>query len=343
MSSIIRKCHEQGIDYFILHSGQHYSYELDKVFFTQLALPQAEYNLEVGSGSHGEQTGKILAGVERILLSEKPDIVLVEGDTDTILAAALAAAKLRIKIGHVEAGLRSGDRTMPEEINRCLTDHVSSYLFAPTEKSRQNLLAEGIATDKIFVTGNTIVDAIYYVLDIVHTQLDVLGKLGLNKTEYFVVTAHREENVDVKARLEGILHGLEMVYKKFGLPIVFPIHPRTKKRLAEFGLEIPKGVKPITPLGFLEFLQLEENARLVLTDSGGVQEETCVLHVPCVTIRDNTERPETVDVEANILAGTSPSKIVSCAEIMLGRKNDWVNPFGDGKAGERILQIVTSS
>jgi len=170
-----------------------------------------------------------------------------------------------------------------------------------------------------------------------------LGKLELGKAEYFVVTAHREENVDVKARLEGILHGLEMVYNKFGLPIVFPVHPRTRGRLTEFGLEMPGGVKPITPLGFLEFLQLEENARLVLTDSGGVQEETCVLHVPCVTIRDNTERPETVDVEANILAGTSPSKIVSCAEIMLGRKNDWVNPFGDGKSGERILQIVTSS
>lgn len=341
MSPVIMECHKQGLDYFILHSGQHYSYELDRVFFTELGLPEAKYHLDVGSGSQGKQTGKILTGAERILVSENPDIVLVEGDTNTVLAAALAAAKLHIKVGHIEAGLRSGDRSMPEEINRCLTDHLSDYLFAPTEKARQNLLAEGIAADKIFVTGNTIVDAIYRGLDILYGKSDILSKLNLKKKEYFVVTAHREENVDVKPRLEGILGGLELAYNKYHLPIIFPIHPRTRKRLAEFNLETPRGVELITPPGFLEFLQLEENAKLILTDSGGVQEEACVLNVPCVTLRDNTERPETIEVGSNILAGTSPSKIVECLEIMLGRENDWQNPFGDGNAGRRIVEVIS--
>lgn len=341
MSPVIMECHKQGLDYFILHSGQHYSYELDRVFFTELGLPEAKYHLDVGSGSQGKQTGKILTGAERILVSENPDIVLVEGDTNTVLAAALAAAKLHIKVGHIEAGLRSGDRSMPEEINRCLTDHLSDYLFAPTEKARQNLLAEGIAADKIFVTGNTIVDAIYRGLDILYGKSDILSKLNLKRKEYFVVTAHREENVDVKPRLEGILGGLELAYNKYHLPIIFPIHPRTRKRLAEFNLETPRGVELITPPGFLEFLQLEENAKLILTDSGGVQEEACVLNVPCVTLRDNTERPETIEVGSNILAGTSPSKIVECLEIMLGRENDWQNPFGDGNAGRRIVEVIS--
>ena len=341
MSPVIMECHKQGLDYFILHSGQHYSYELDRVFFTELGLPEAKYHLDVGSGSQGKQTGKILTGAERILVSENPDIVLVEGDTNTVLAAALAAAKLHIKVGHIEAGLRSGDRSMPEEINRCLTDHLSDYLFAPTEKARQNLLAEGIAADKIFVTGNTIVDAIYRGLDILYGKSDILSKLNLKRKEYFVVTAHREENVDVKPRLERILGGLELAYNKYHLPIIFPIHPRTRKRLAEFNLETPRGVELITPPGFLEFLQLEENAKLILTDSGGVQEEACVLNVPCVTLRDNTERPETIEVGSNILAGTSPSKIVECLEIMLGRENDWQNPFGDGNAGRRIVEVIS--
>ncbi len=340
MSPVIRECHRRGMDYFILHSGQHYSYELDGVFFTELGLPEARYNLDIGSGSHAEETGKILTGVERILIDEKPDVVLVEGDTNTVLAAALAAAKLGIKVGHVEAGLRSRDRSMPEEINRCLTDHISDYLFAPTGESRQNLLAEGINAGKIFVTGNTIVDAIYQSLDIVHSQPDILSKLNLKKGEYFIVTAHREENVDVKPKLKGILGGLKLLYNEFHLPIIFPIHPRTRKKLDEFGLNIPNGVELITPLGFLEFLQMEESARLILTDSGGVQEEACVLSVPCVTLRENTERPETVEIGSNILAGTSPGRIVECSETMLSRENDWQNPFGDGEAGKRIIEVI---
>lgn len=340
MSPIIRECQSQGLDYFILHSGQHYSYNLDKVFFTELGLPEARYNLDVGSGSHAEETGKILAGVERILLAEKPDVVQVEGDTNTVLAAALAASKLHIRVGHIEAGLRSGDKNMPEEINRSLTDHVSDYLFAPTEQSRQNLLLEGIATDKVFVTGNTIVDAMYHSLDIIHSGLSTLNKLRLNRSEYFIVTAHRQENVDVKPRLKGILDGLGLVYNEFHLPIIYPVHPRTQRKMEEFGLNTPGGVELISPLGFLEFLQLEKNARLILTDSGGVQEEACVLHTPCVTLRDNTERPETVEVAANVLAGCEPDRILEAAKQMMHRNREWGNPFGDGKAGERIMQIV---
>lgn len=340
MSPMIRECQRQGLDYSILHSGQHYSYELDEVFFVELGLPQARHSLDVGSGSHAEQTGRILAGVERILLSEQPDIVLVEGDTNTVLAAALAAAKLHIRVGHIEAGLRSRDRSMPEEINRTLTDHISDYLFAPTEKSRQNLLVEGIADGRIFVTGNTIVDAIYHSLDISNSKLDVLSELNLSKAEYLVVTAHREENVDIKARLKGILDGLELVYNEFRLPIIFSVHPRTRKRMSEFGLKVPKGIETLAPLGFLEFLQLEKKARLILTDSGGVQEEACVLCTPCVTLRDNTERPETIEVGSNILAGASPERIFNCSQIMLTRQNNWQNPFGDGRTAKRIVEIL---
>ena len=353
MSPVIRECEKQGLNYFILHTGQHYSYNLDKIFFEELELPEAKYNLDVGSGTHAEETGKMLIGIEKILKEEKTDVVLVEGDTNTVLAGALAASKLHIKVGHVEAGLRSYDRTMPEEINRVLADHVSDYLFAPTEKARENLLREGIEEDKIFVTGNTIVDAVYQNLEIARRKVNVLNKLSLSPEEYFLVTAHRQENVDVKERLKGILDGLKLICEKFNLPIVYPIHPRTKKKIREFGLEVPKGIKLIEPLGFLEFLQLEANAKLVLTDSGGVQEETCILKVPCVTLRDNTERPETLDVGSNVLAGVNQEKISEGVKLMLNKQTlgkfdqnaslNWKNPFGDGKAGNIIIKILIAN
>ena len=339
MSPVIRECEKRGLDYFILHTGQHYSYEMDRIFFEELELPQPKYNLDVGSGTHAEQTGKIMIGVEKILMKERPDVVLVQGDTNTVLAGALAATKLHIKIGHVEAGLRSYDRRMPEEINRVLTDHISDYLFAPTEKAKQNLLREGIDENKIFVTGNTIVDAVYQNLEIAKRKVNVLKDLGLKPKEYVLVTAHRQENVDVKERLKGILKGLELIHNEFDMPVVFPIHPRTQRRIKEFGLSL-NGVKVISPLGFLEFLQLEANARLILTDSGGVQEETCILGVPCVTLRDNTERPETLEVGSNVLVGTKPERILEGVKIMLNRENNWRNPFGDGRAGERIIRIL---
>ena len=339
MSPVIRECEEKGLDYFILHTGQHYSYEMDRVFFDELELPQPKYNLDVGSGTHAEQTGRIMIGVEKVLMKERPDIVLVQGDTNTTLAGALAAAKLQIKVGHVEAGLRSFDRRMPEEINRVLTDHISDYLFAPTEKARQNLLREGLDGSRIYVTGNTIVDAVYQNLEIAKKKVSVLKDLGLKPEGYFLVTAHRQENVDVKERLEGILKGLELIRQEFSMPVVFPMHPRTRRRIREFGLSLD-GIEVINPLGFLEFLQLEANARLVLTDSGGVQEETCILKVPCVTLRDNTERPETLEVGSNVLAGTNPESILESVRIMLDRKRSWKNPFGDGRAGERIVRII---
>ena len=340
MSPVIRECEKRELEYFILHTGQHYSYNLDKIFFSELELPAPKYNLDVGSGTHAEETGKMLIGMEKVLKEEKPNIILVEGDTNTVLAGALAASKLHVKVGHVEAGLRSYDRTMPEEINRVLADLVSDYLFAPTEKEKENLLREGIDKSKIFVTGNTIVDAVYQNLEIARGKVDILNKLNLNPEGYFLVTAHRQENVDVKKRLKGILDGLKLVYNDFNLPIIYPIHPRTMKRIKDFGLEVSKGIKLIEPLGFLGFLQLEANAKLVLSDSGGVHEETCILKVPCVTLRDNTERPETLEVGSNVLAGVNQEKILEGVKIRIDKERNWTNPFGDGNAGEKIINFI---
>jgi UDP-N-acetylglucosamine 2-epimerase (non-hydrolysing) len=340
-SPIIRECMRVGQEFSIIHTGQHYSYNMDRVFFEQLELPESDYNLEIGSGTHAEQTGKMLIGIERLLLKQKPQVVLVEGDTNTVLAGALAATKLGIKIGHVEAGLRSYDKQMPEETNRTLADHCSDLLFAPTPKSRDTLLSEGIPKQKIFVTGNTIVDAVKQNIRIANKKRKNITqeKLGLKPQTYFVVTLHRQENVDNPDRLRRIAKGLEKVQKDTGYPIVYPIHPRTKKNLEKLGLQL-KEIKTTDPLDYLNFLWLESNAKLVLTDSGGVQEETCTLNVPCVTLRDNTERPETLEVGSNILAGTNPDKIVKCVHLMLEKKRRWRNPFGDGKAGERIVRIL---
>jgi len=341
MSPIIRECERLGLDYFILHSGQHYSYEMDQVFFEQLRLPGAKYNLDVGSASHAEQTGRMLIGVEKVLLKEEPDVVLVEGDTNTVLAGALAAVKLGIQVGHVEAGLRSYDRRMPEEVNRVLADHVSGILFAPTEKSKQILLGEGIGEENVFVTGNTIVDAVFQNLEMtkeVQGQT-VLDRLELESGGYGVVTVHRQENVDDKKRFCGILEGLENVHEETGLELVYPIHPRAKKRLHQFSF-VTKNVRFVEPLNYLSFLMLVSNARLVLTDSGGVQEESCILGVPCVTLRDNTERPETLEVGSNVLAGTEPQNIAEKAKIMIKNTKTWKNPFGDGKSGHRIVDIL---
>ena len=345
MVPLIRVCEKKKINYQLIHTGQHYSYEMDKIFFRELELPEADYNLDVGSGTHGEQTAKILTGIEKILMDEnygREDVVLVEGDTNTVLAGALAAAKLHIKVGHVESGLRSYSREMPEEINRILTDHISDYLFAPTENAGKILLSEGIEKEKIFVTGNTIVDSVYQNLELARKKVDVFQKFGIEKENYFLVTAHRAENVDVVERLNGIIEGLNKIYNKYKLPIIFPAHPRTIKMIEKFNVKLNKNIRLIKPLGFLEFLQLEANAKLVLTDSGGVQEETCILKVPCVTLRDNTERPETIGVGSNILAGCSPDVIFNKVNLMINKNRNWNNPFGDGRSGERIIEIIKS-
>ncbi len=339
MSPIIRELQRRNLDFLVIHTGQHYSYNMDRVFFEQLNLPEPKNNLDVGSGTHAEQTSKILLGVESLLIRETPDIVLVEGDTNTVLGGALAAVKLGIKVGHVEAGLRSYDRRMPEEINRILVDHCSDYLFTPTHVSEEILLSEGIPSNKIYVTGNTIVDAVYQNLVLAQKRSAILHELELNPEEYFLATIHRQENVDNKQNLQLIIQGLELVSRQYKLPVVFPIHPRTKKMILEMGLE-PK-LRIIDPQDYLSFLLLEKYAKLILTDSGGVQEEACIQRIPCVTLRENTERPETIQVGANIVSGVKSNDILNNTVNMLSRKKNWVNPYGDGHSAEKIIDIMS--
>ena len=338
MSPIIRECERKRLPYYILHTGQHYSYEMDKVFFEELSLPTVKYNLDVGSGSHAQQTSKILAGVENVLSADRPDIVLVQGDTNPVMAASLAASKLGVRIGHVEAGLRSYDRTMPEEVNRVVADHISDMLFAPTEDARKNLAKEGIERG-VTVTGNTVVDAVNENRRIAEERSKLMENLGLKAKDYILVTAHRHENVDSPSRLKGMVEAMEAVGRETGLSVIFPAHPRTQNRLKESGLS-PRNVSVVQPFGYMDFLRMESHARLVMTDSGGVQEEACILGVPCVTMRENTERPETVAVGANMLAGTDPERIQVAVWAMLNRKASWSNPFGDGRSASRIMDLV---
>lgn len=340
MAPVIKALETKKADFFVVHTGQHYSYHLDRVFFKELCLPAARHNLEVGSGSHAEQTARMLVGVEKILKQETPDIVLVEGDTNSVLAAALAASKLHIKVGHVEAGLRSYDRNMPEEINRVLVDHIADFFFAPTETAKTVLLSEGIPETKVFVTGNTIVDAVHQTLDVVEKNSEFALNFTLKPKGYFLATIHREENVDDRLRFTSILEGLGEVAGNFKIPVVYPVHPRSRKMMARFNLH-PARLRLIEPVDYGVFLKLEQSARLILTDSGGVQEEACILGTPCVTLRDNTERPETLSVGANTLAGVAPEGIIDSCRLMLAKGNSWRNPFGDGRAGQRIAKIIT--
>ncbi len=341
MAPLVKLLEKQHRDYFILHTGQHYSYEMDRIFFQELSLPPAKYNIGAGSGTHAHQTAEILIGVEDILKQEKPDVLLAEGDTNSVLAGCLAAVKLHIKTGHVEAGLRSYDRNMPEEINRILADHCCDYLFAPTKKAVNLLQSEGISATKVFLTGNTIVDVVYQVKDQATADKRILDSHGLTPKAYFLVTAHRQENVDIRERFASILQALKQLSARYRIPVLYPIHPHSRKNITAFGLEAEaEGIILAEPTNYMGFLGLEQNAALVLTDSGGVQEETCILQVPCVTLRDNTERPETVEVGANLLAGAEPHRILECAEAMLNKKGGWPNPFGDGHAAEKIVQAL---
>ena len=346
MSPIIRELSKRKIPFFILHTGQHYSYEMDRKFFEDLGLPDAKHHLPpCREGSfHGEQTAHMLAGIESVLLKERPRLVLVCGDANTNLAGALAARKLHIEVGHVESGLRSHDWRMPEEHNRVIIDHISEYLFAPTKQAKDNLIKDNVK-GKIYVTGNTVVDALCENIEIAKRKSDLLDQLELNPKNYILLTFHREENVDIPETLAMIIKGLELISKEIHFPIIFPIHPRTKKRIDGFGLTSRLkqiiNLKIINPVGYLDFLILLNSAALVLTDSGGIQEESCILRVPCVTLRVSTERPETVTVGANILCGINPEDILKAAQQSLVKKREWPNPFGDGLASKRIINAIT--
>ena len=352
MSPIIRACQKRSkdVDFFILHSGQHYDDNMDKVFFKDLELPLPRYNLHVGSKPFAEHVALMMKGMKKIFLKEQPDVVVVQGDTITVLMGALAAKKYDIPVAHHEAGLRSHDIRMPEEVNRILTDHVSEFLFCPTKDALKNIKHEGLNADYYSMTGNTIVDAIQQNILIAEKRYDkladksnLLTRLGLKPKKYILITVHRAENTDSKKRLTGIIEGICLIKKQFpAFEMIFPIHPRTSKKLNEYKIQIPKEFTIIEPLGFLDFLQLEKSAALCITDSGGLQEECSILHVPVVTVRDNTERPETVAAGMNILAGTDPAMIARSAAKMLCKDIRWKNVFGDGHAGERIVdEIIT--
>lgn len=341
LAPVIRACEARSLSYSILHTGQHYSEGLDAVFFEQLELPSPDYELDVGSGTHGEQTGQMLQGVEAVLQESRPETVLVQGDTNTVLAGAIATSKLDPDLGHVEAGLRSFDRGMPEETNRVLTDHCSDYLFAPTEQSRDYLRREGLPDERIHVTGNTVVDAVQQNRAIAERKSTALETHGLDPGGFVLLTAHRAENVDDDGRFADILAGADAVSDALGYPVLYPIHPRARKRIDEGNLPVPPSIALVEPLSYLEFLELQAHAAVVLTDSGGVQEETCTLGTPCVTLRDTTERPETLEVGSNRLVGTDPDTIRSAAIEMASVEPNWSNPYGDGDAAERILDVVS--
>jgi UDP-N-acetylglucosamine 2-epimerase (non-hydrolysing) len=325
------------------HTGQHYSFEMDRQMFDDLALPEPDQNIEVGSGSHAVQTATIMTRLEKLMEADKPDVVLVQGDTNTVLGASLVATKLHIPLGHVEAGLRSYDRAMPEEINRIACDHIADVLYPPTPKAQKILAHEGIPAERIVMTGNTAVDAIYQNLELAKQKSTVLSKLS--GAPYIFLTLHRAENVDHIDKLSDVVRALKQLLEaNEALEIIWPLHPRTRKQLEEFSLDkevqnLPR-LNIVQPPGYLDSLLLQSHAQVIMTDSGGIQEEACVLGTPCVTLRENTERPESVEVGANELVGTDTKRIVAAITKHLSQKSisSWENPFGDGKAGEHIIQ-----
>ncbi len=325
---------ERNIDHVIVHTGQHYSYNLDRIFFDQLGIRKPDIHLGVGSGSQGQQMAKIIERSEAAILKEKPDIVLVLGDSNSSLAA-LAAAKLNLKVAHIESGMRSFDWRMPEEKNKRIVDHISWFLFAYTYYQRENLLLEGINYRKVFVTGNPSADVVTRFRNQA-AENNILDRLSISLKDYFLVTSHRAENVDNPVELRKIMRGLGMVARKFRKKIVWPLYPRTKKNIKKFGLSLPEGVVVTEPLGFMEFLALEMNSACAISDSGTVQEECCILNVPCVTIRMSTERPETIELGSNIVAGTEPKSILSAVGEMLNIKPTWRHPYGENVSAKMV-------
>lgn len=343
MAPIIYECERRSLDYFILHTGQHYTPNMDEQFFRELGLQAPRYNLGLGELSYRKQVGFFIKHITEVLEKERPDIVVVQGDTISVVAGALAANKMGIPVVHHEAGLRSHDITMLEEVNRTITDHISDILCTPTKIAKNNLIEEGFDQKKIFLTGNTIVDILHTFQDRVDAEgKAVLERHRLKEKGYMLVTAHRAENVDNEDRLRSIFDGLARLKAMYSdMEFIYPIHPRTRRRSEEFGVTFPKGIRMIDPVGYFTMLALQKHARLIITDSGGIQEEACVLNIPVVTIRDNTERPETIVQGCNVLVpGVRADDVLAEVEHMLSKKIDWMNPFGDGKAGVRIVDLI---
>ena len=352
-SPIIKIFEKNKLNFFLIHTGQHYTNYLDNIFFKELGLPKPKYNLEIRSRNpvnEAEHTGKMMIRLESIILKEQPDFVMVHGDTNTTLAGALTVRKLftkinflskRIRLIHLEAGLRSYDNLMPEETNRIVSDHLSDILYAPTKISYNNLKKENLHKKKdILITGNTVVESVKNNLKIAK-KISTLKKFKLNKNNYFLTTLHRPETVDDPERLGQLLKTFNKLLNKYNIPMIFPVHPRTKKNIKKFKLKILK-IRLVEPVSYANFLNLQKNAKLIFTDSGGVQEEACILHTPCLTIRNNTERPETVNVGANIICGYKSKDILKFSNRMIKRKRKWKIPLGNGKTSEIIFKHLKS-
>jgi UDP-N-acetylglucosamine 2-epimerase len=334
VSRALRREHEE----VLVHTGQHYDPEMSAVFFEELEIPEPDYNLEVGSGSQGEQTGLMLARIEEVLTAEKPDFVLVYGDTNSTLAGALAAAKLHIPVAHVEAGLRSFDRTMPEEINRIVADHVADLLFCPTETAVANLQNEGILNG-VHLTGDVMVDVLREKVRVAEDRSDILERLGVPPKKYLAATVHRQANTDSEENLRSIMEAFGAIAE----PVVFPAHPRTVKFLKRYGLydTFPENILLIDPVPYLDMLNLMAHARMILTDSGGIQKEAYILKVPCITLRENTEWVETVEDGWNVLVGADRSRILDAVAGFRPSTVSYSDRFGTGDASIRIAEILS--
>lgn len=329
------------VNHKICHTGQHYDEKMSDIFFKQLNIPEPDFYLGVGGGSHAEQTGKIMIEFEKVLLNEKPDLVIVVGDVNSTIACSLTARKLNIKVAHVEAGLRSFDRTMPEELNRILTDSISDFLFVTEDSGVNNLRNEGVNEDKIFFVGNCMIDSLIDILP--HSDKSgILNDLKLTPNNYVLVTMHRPSNVDNPERLKELINLLNDISAKRKL--VFPVHPRTRKNLEQFGLmkNLNKNIILTDPIGYVDFVSLIKNSELIITDSGGIQEESTYLGVQCITLRKSTERPSTVDIGSNQLVGEDFDKAKEAAIRVLNgyKKKGNVPPLWDGKSAERIADIL---
>jgi len=344
-ASVIRELQREGVPFFLIHTGQHYSYDLDQAFFVDLQIKNPELRLQGISQCklHGEQTAEILRQVEQILLVRKPKILLVVGDTNSSLSGALAARKLNLRLAHNESGLRSYKWEVPEEHNRVIIDHISDFLFAPSERAKKVLEEERIK-GMVFVTGTTICDAVTENLEIARQKSRILERLSLTSREYMVMTLHHEENVDYRNEICSIFDGISMITEKIRAPIVFPVHPRTRFRLKHFGLEetICKNtlVKLIEPLGYFDFLVLVANSMMVMTDSGGLIQEAAILRIPCLTLGCYTEWTETVEAGANSVSMNDPQLMLRYTEALLKKDRTWRNPFGEPGASRRIVEIL---